>query len=62
MPNMLFKMKSVKALWRVAQLEDIQKLLLNCPNARLLMNEIFQLGEETCMKTCVLLWTWGSGI
>lgn len=54
------KCKSVKALWRVAQLEDIRKLLLNCPNARLLMNEIFQLGEETCMKTCVLLWTWWS--
>lgn len=24
------------------------------------MNENFQLGEETCMKTCVLLWTWWS--
>jgi hypothetical protein len=54
------KCKSVKALRRAAQMEETRQLLVNCPNAQSVMYEIFQCDEETCLKTCVLLWLWWS--
>jgi ribonuclease HI len=52
------KCKSVKALWRAAELEDTRLLLANCPNAKWVMIQILKLNEEICMKVCTLLWTW----
>jgi hypothetical protein len=54
------KCKSVKAVWREAQMEKTRQLLVNCLNAQSLMNKIFQSDDETCMKACVMLWLWWS--
>ena len=52
------KCKSVKALWRAMELEQIRIELESCPNAKWVMIQILNKKENICIKICTLLWTW----
>ncbi|VAI86141.1 unnamed protein product [Triticum turgidum subsp. durum] len=50
------KCKFVKKIWGLSQMEPIRLKLLLCTNPLCLLEEVFRLNEEECMKVCILLW------
>lgn len=56
--HLFFKCKAVKPVWRSLNLEVDRCRLLQCHNAKLVMEEICQMQPEKRVLTVSLLWCW----
>ncbi|VAH35038.1 hypothetical protein VPH35_022734 [Triticum aestivum] len=56
--HIFLKCKKVRELWRTSMLEHIRTKLLDCPDSKKVLEEIFKLEPGECLKVCFLMWLW----
>lgn len=56
--HIFLKCKKVRELWRTSMLEHIRIKLLDCPDSKKVLEEIFKLELGECLKVCFLMWLW----